>query len=221
MITKAKIHNFVWKNIVYRFGIPRVIIFYNGRQFDGHKFREFCRELGIKNHYSSLGHPKANGQIEAINRTLLKIIKAQLEGAKGAWPKELPSVLWAYRTTARTPTGETPFKLAFSTEAVIPVEVGMSSLRRAYYDDHNNNKELKLALDCLSEVRDDTATKDMDLRKVSQATKDPTQEKPSPNWEGLYKVIHYSRRGSYNLEDLDMSPLPHPWNVEHLKKYYQ
>ena len=55
------------------------------------------------------------------------------------------------------PTRETPFKLAFDTETVIPVEVGMSSLKRAYYDDHNNNEELKLALDCLSKVRDDVA----------------------------------------------------------------
>ena len=39
----------------------------------------------------------------------------------------------------------------------IPIEVGMSSLRWAYYDDHNNNEELKLALDCLSKVRDDAA----------------------------------------------------------------
>ena len=38
-------------------------------------------------------------------------------------------VLWAYRTTVRALTGETPFKLAFSTEAIIPVEVGVSSLR--------------------------------------------------------------------------------------------
>ena len=94
--------------------------------------------------------------------------------------------------------GETPFKLAFGTEAMIPIEVGMSSLRQAYYDDYNNNKELKLALDCLSEVRDDVTqrmalyqqkmskyhdhrvklrrfnTRDMDFRKVSKATKDPT-----------------------------------------------
>jgi len=41
------------------------------------------------------------------------------------------------------PTGETPFKLAFGIEAVILVKVGILSLRRAYYDDHNNNKELK------------------------------------------------------------------------------
>ena len=57
----------------------------------------------------------------------------------------------------RTPTGETPFKLAFGTEAVILVEVGMSSLRRTCYEERNNDEGLKLALDCLLEVRDDAA----------------------------------------------------------------
>ena len=58
---------------------------------------------------------------------LLKIIKTKLDDAKSAWPEELPNVLWAYRTTAKTPTGETPFKLTYGTEAVIPVEIGVTS----------------------------------------------------------------------------------------------
>ena len=77
-------------------------------------------------------HPQANRQTEVTNRTLLKLIKAQLKGAKGAWPEELPGVLWAYRTTARTPTGETPFKLVFGTKAVVPTEVGVSNLRQVH-----------------------------------------------------------------------------------------
>ena len=130
-------------------------------------------------------------------------------------------------------------------EAVIPVEVGLSNLRRAHYDKISNNDELRLNLDCLFEVRDEASQRmaqyqqkmpmyhnqrvklrrfnldDMVLRKVSQATKDPTRGKLGPTWEGPYKVIHYSRRESYYLKDLDGNPLPHPWNVEHFKKYYQ
>ena len=66
---------------------------------------------------------------------MLKIIKTQLEGKKGIWPDELPSVLWAYRTTVRTPTGETPFKLAYESEVVIPVEVHMANHRVTKYQD--------------------------------------------------------------------------------------
>ena len=83
-ITEAKVQNFVWKNIVCRFGIPRTIISDNGRQFDNRAFRSFCSNLGIKNKYSSLGHPQANGQTEVTNQTLLRLIKSQLVGAKGA-----------------------------------------------------------------------------------------------------------------------------------------
>ena len=54
----------------------------NGKQFDNDAFRDFCTELGIKNHYSSPAHSQANGQVEVMNRTLLKIIKTRLEGAK-------------------------------------------------------------------------------------------------------------------------------------------
>jgi hypothetical protein len=58
------------------------------------------------------------------------------------------------------------------------------------------------------------------LRKVTQATKDLSQGKLGPNWEGPYKVIQYYRRGTYHLEDCHGKKLPHPWNAEHLKKYY-
>ena len=66
-ITEAKVQNFVWKNIVCRFRIPRMTISDNGRQFDNHGFRSFCSSLGIKNKYSSLGHPQANGQTKVTN----------------------------------------------------------------------------------------------------------------------------------------------------------
>ena len=67
MITEAKVRNFIWKNIVCRFGIPQTIISDNGRQFDSQEFRSFCSSLGIKNKYSSPGHPQANGQTEVTN----------------------------------------------------------------------------------------------------------------------------------------------------------
>ena len=57
----------------------------------------------------------------------------------------------------RTLKGETPFKMTFGTEAVVPVEIGVSSIRKVWYDKQSNDEGLKLALDCLPEVRDDDA----------------------------------------------------------------
>ena len=82
-ITEKNVRNFVWRCIIGRFGIPKVFVSDNGRQFDNDSFRDFCSQLGIKNHYSSPAHPQANGQVEVTNRSLLKIIKTWLEGAKG------------------------------------------------------------------------------------------------------------------------------------------
>ena len=65
----------------------------NGRQFNNQEFRSFYSGLRIKNQFSLPRHPQANGKMIVMNRTLLKIIKVRLEGAKGVWPKELPNVL--------------------------------------------------------------------------------------------------------------------------------
>ena len=56
-ITRAKIQSFVWKDIIYRFSIPRTIISNNGRQFDSQEFMSFCSGFEIKNQFSSSGHP--------------------------------------------------------------------------------------------------------------------------------------------------------------------
>ena len=55
-ITEKKIHNFVWRNIICRYKIARVLVSYNGKQFDNDSFKDFCSQLRIKNHYSSRAH---------------------------------------------------------------------------------------------------------------------------------------------------------------------
>ena len=152
-ITEKSIRTFVWRNIICRYGISRVLVFDNGKQFDNNTFRDFCLKLGIKNHYSSPTHLQVNGQVEVTNRTLLKIIKTRLEGKKGIWPDELPSLLWAYWTTARTPTGETPFRLTYEADAVIPAEVGLTSYRVQNYMEDKNEEAMRLQLDLVDEDR--------------------------------------------------------------------
>ena len=153
--------------------------------------------------------------------------------------------MWAYRTTIRTPTRETLFRLTYGTEAVIPVEIRLTTWRTNHYDKSSNDSQLRTNLDLLDEIRDQAEAKtkayqqrmalyydrrvkhkefkvgDLVLKKVTLATKDPTQGKLGPTWEGPYKVVQFHRRGTYHLEKLDRTALPHPWNTEHLKKYYQ
>ena len=113
------------------------------------------------------------------------------------------------------------------------------------YEDQKNQQELKNNLDLIDDVREEAMkrmakhkeamaryynrkvkvrrfnTGDLAFRKVSQATKDPSQGKLGLAWEGPYKVIRHYREGFYYLKSLDGLELPRPWNIEHFKKYYQ
>ena len=41
-ITEKNVWSFVWRNIICRYGIPRVLVSNNGKQFDNDSFRDFC-----------------------------------------------------------------------------------------------------------------------------------------------------------------------------------
>ncbi|KAL5577189.1 hypothetical protein UlMin_018888 [Ulmus minor] len=98
-------------------------------------------------------HPKSNGQVEAVNKTIKQALKKKLEKSKGAWVDELPLVLWSYRTSFRATTGETPFSLAYGVEAVIPVEISLPTFRVDNFDEESNDVLLALATDLLEEKR--------------------------------------------------------------------
>ncbi|CAL9018623.1 unnamed protein product [Prunus brigantina] len=59
------------------------------------------------------------------------------------------------------------------------------------------------------------------MRKVSLATKNPTEGTLGPTWEGPYEVTRISRPGAYQLRDPKGKTLPRPWNADHLKYYYK
>ncbi|KAL0303534.1 UNVERIFIED_CONTAM: Gag-Pol polyprotein [Sesamum radiatum] len=153
-ITEREMINFIWKNIICRFGIPRVLISDNGTQFQGKAITAWCKELKIQQNFTAVGNPQENGQTEVTNRTILQHLKTRLEGAKGSWVEELPGVLWAYRTTPRSATGETPFCLVFGTEAIIPAEIGEETQRVAQYEREKNQEERAFDLTMIEERRD-------------------------------------------------------------------
>ncbi|KAL0400189.1 UNVERIFIED_CONTAM: hypothetical protein Sradi_2362200 [Sesamum radiatum] len=71
-IIEGEVMKFIWKNIVCHFGIPREIISYNGRQFQRRKIQEWCQGMRIKQRFTTVSHPQANGQVEVTNRILVQ-----------------------------------------------------------------------------------------------------------------------------------------------------
>ena len=142
-------------------------------------------------------------------------------------------MLWAYRTTRKSGTQETPFALAFGTVAVAPVEIGLKSPRIELASVEHNEEGLRLNLDLLDEKRDyvlkhteDYQRKkaryynqkvkpmsykhgDLVLKKLLPARKNPAHGKLGPNWEGPYIVSRVIRLGNYELQTEEGKILPH------------
>ena len=64
------------------------------------------------------------------------------------------------------------------------------------------------------------APRDLVLRKVVGAAKNPSWGKLEPNWEGPFRITLVAGIGAYYLENLDEKDVPRPWNVNNLKMYY-
>ncbi|XP_052189979.1 uncharacterized protein LOC127799798 [Diospyros lotus] len=100
----------------------------NRTQFTDRTVKEWCQELGIKQHFTS---------------------------ADERWVDELLSILWSYRTTRRGSTGETPFSLCYGSKALIPVEIGIPTFRVEHFDPKSNEQGLRNNLDTVEELRDE------------------------------------------------------------------
>ena len=154
-------------------------------------------------------------------------------------------MLWAYRTTRKLATQETPFTLAFGTEAIAPVEIGLKSPRVELASVEHNDEALCLNLNLLDEKREQVLKRtedyqrkttryynqkvkpmsynpgDLVLKKLLPSRKNPAHGKLGLGWEGPYIVTHVIRPGNYELHTEEGKILPHTWNAEHLKRFYQ
>nr|AAT77832.1 putative gag-pol precursor [Oryza sativa Japonica Group]ABF96916.1 retrotransposon protein, putative, Ty3-gypsy subclass [Oryza sativa Japonica Group] len=134
------------KHCFCRFGVPKEFITDNGKQFDSDKFREMCEGLNLEIRFASVAHPQSNGAAERANGKILEALKKRLEeAAKGKWPEELLSVLWALRTTPTRPTKFSPFMLLYGDEAMTPAELG-ANLPRVMFSGGEEGREVSLEL---------------------------------------------------------------------------
>jgi hypothetical protein len=177
-----------------------------------------------------------------------KILKKTVTRHRRDWHDRLFESLWAYRVTVRTPTQSTPYSLVYGSEAVLPLEVQLPSLRVAIQDELTKDEQVHLRfqeLDALEEERlyalqnlelyrqnmvraYDRLVKHRVFRKgeLVLVLRRPivvthkTKGKFEPKWEGPYAIEQVYDGGAYQLVDSQGSrPMP-PINGRFLKKYF-
>ncbi|KAJ9552293.1 hypothetical protein OSB04_016338 [Centaurea solstitialis] len=241
-VRDKEVISFIQTNIIYRFGVPSEITCDNGSQFISERTRKFCDERGIKLITSTPRYPQSNGLAESSNKTIINSIRKRLKAAKGRWVEELPSVLWANRTTPRTSTGQTPFSLVYGCEAVLPIESQVPVARHRTIE--RNSIDLCYDIDALEELREKAFQKmasqkamveryfnkkvkikvfqvgDHVLRRVFPNTQESNAGKLSIKWEGPYIITKIVGKGAYKISTIEGNEIPRSWNATHLKRYY-
>ncbi|RDY13956.1 hypothetical protein CR513_01047, partial [Mucuna pruriens] len=186
-----------------------------------------------------------NGAVEAANKNLKKIIQKMVVTYKD-WHEMLPYALHGYRTSVRTSTGATPYSLVYGTEAVLPIEVEIPSLRvlaeaeldetewvQQRFDQLNLIEEKRLTALCHDQLYQKRVKRafdkkvkprvfqkgDMVLKKVLPNIKDP-RGKWAPNYEGPYVVKQAFSRGVLILTNADGQDLKYPINANSVRIFY-
>ena len=134
--------------------------------------------------------------------------------------------------------------MTYGVEVVLPLKANFPTLRTNSFTPSGNDELLGEILDLIEERRERAmihlayyhqklkqgydanvklrplAPRDLVLRKVMGAAKDPLWGKVGPNWEGPFRITSVAGIGAYYLEDLDEKAVPRHWNVNNLKRYY-
>jgi transposase InsO family protein len=126
-MTHRELLNFVQEHIVHSFGVRQTLTMDQGALFMSHQFKEFPESLKIKLSNSSPYYAQPNGQVEASNRTLIRLIKKKIDDYPRRWHEVSSEALWAHRTWKHGATKVKPFELVYGQDAVLPVEVNMQT----------------------------------------------------------------------------------------------
>uniref|UniRef100_A0A2N9IE29 Integrase catalytic domain-containing protein n=1 Tax=Fagus sylvatica TaxID=28930 RepID=A0A2N9IE29_FAGSY len=192
----AAVANFIREHIITRFGIPYKLISDNGTPFINKDVREVLEHYRVKHRRFTPYYPQGNGQAEATNKMLLRILSKMVFDYGNDWRAHLADVLWAYRSSPKTATGFTPFSLVYGTDTISPTELVVPSPRVM--------QGRQMVLKAAEFVR----------RNL------PSPSKFSPNWDGPYVIREAHGSGYYKLSKSDGTTLADPINGKWLKHYY-
>jgi hypothetical protein len=239
---------FVKEHIIYRFGIPQTITTDQGAQFVSLEFTEFAESMGIKLFNSSPYYAQANGQTEASNKIMIKLIQKKIDQKPNRWHSVLNEALRAYRMAPHGATKTSTYELVYGHHAVLPWEMQSDSRRVVLQKDLSSKDYSGLMIDeledlhmirlkALENIKKNKMrvakyyNKKVNVKKFAEGdlvwkellpigTKYSAFGKWSSNWEGPFWVVKCVPGNAYILKTLLGEEFTTAINGRYLKKYY-
>jgi len=125
MDTTAK---FIFEYILSWFGYPKILMSDRGSHFLNETIAALVEEFQMYHQKSTLYHPEANGTMEAFNKILENALTKFCNEKQNDWDVHILVVIWAYRTTCKKLIRQTPFRIVYGQEAIMPMENIVPSL---------------------------------------------------------------------------------------------
>jgi hypothetical protein len=183
---------------------------------------------------------QANGQAEASNKVLIKIIKNRIKDDPRKWHEKLSKALWVHGTSRHGAMKVTPFELVYGQEVVLPVEVSLQNLRITEQDYLSAKEYTELMMDKVDEapiswlkaleeiekaynkhvVEKSLQVGDLVWKTILPlGTRSSKFGKWSPSWEGPFRVIRVVPGNACFMDDLEGHSLTKVLNGKYLKRY--
>jgi hypothetical protein len=108
--------------------------------------------MGIKLFNSSPYYAQANGQAEAYNKIMIKLIQKKIDQKPRRWHSVLSEALWAYRMAPHGATKTSPYELVYGHHAVLPWEMQSDSRRVVLQKDLSSKDYSSIMMDELEDL---------------------------------------------------------------------
>lgn len=171
----ARIARLLAEEVIPWFGVPEALLSDRGKKLLSHLMTHLCVMLGTCKLNTTSYHPQCHGTVERFNRTLKQILRKHAARFGKQWDRFLPGVLWAYRNTPHSSTGEKPSFLLFGVDCRSPTEatyLPISTNPPITYEDYR--EELILSLGSARQLATQT------IRKAQKRYKTYYDQKATP-----------------------------------------
>ena len=193
------------------FGGSSRILTDNGTEFRSKEMKQICSELEIKQVFSPVYTPQANGRLEGWHRFLKSCIAKHIRGTDVEWDDLIPLAVSSYNFFPCQSSKESPFVLMFGRDPITPIAKLLEPKLRFY-----GEKEVSLRMDTLRKLytvaaenirrargkhpRQDTAAPRFQVNDLV-LVKDPDSAVFEPRYLPNYRIIAIHGKNRIEVQD--------------------